>query len=115
MTEHPAAPGMPYGQEGGQATIYQLVAQDGAKRTLKVFKPHYSFATLMTLADRIAPAADLLGSRACCGTVLTPQLCAATLRQRPDLAYVVLMSWVQGPKWIETLLEKTRRQPWNST
>ena len=28
VAEHPAAPGMPYGQEGRAATVYKLVARD---------------------------------------------------------------------------------------
>jgi len=32
MAEHPAAPGIPYGQEGRQAIVYQLAAQGGWTR-----------------------------------------------------------------------------------
>src|SRR4051794_5733440 len=34
---HPAAPGMPYGQTGRRATVYQMVGPDGAPHALKVF------------------------------------------------------------------------------
>src|SRR5215210_1849723 len=37
IAEHPAARGIPYGQEGRQAVVYQLVAGD-ERRALKVFK-----------------------------------------------------------------------------
>ncbi len=39
--EHPAAPGVPYGQEGRQATVYRLVARSGESKALKVFKPRF--------------------------------------------------------------------------
>ena len=32
MAEHPAAPGIPYDQEGRQAIVYQLAAQGGRAR-----------------------------------------------------------------------------------
>jgi len=108
IAEHPAAPAMPYGQEGRQAIVYQLVAQDGAGQALKVFKPRYRLPALAGLADRIAPFAALPGLQVCRRTVLTPQRHAALLRQHPDLTYAVLMPWVEGPTWMEVLLQ---RQP----
>lgn len=35
VAEHPAAPGMPYGQEGSRAVVYQPIAKDGGKHALK--------------------------------------------------------------------------------
>lgn len=54
IAEHPAAPGIPYGQEGRQAVVFQLAA--GAnRRALKVFKPRYRLPEMVSLAERIAP------------------------------------------------------------
>lgn len=65
VTEHPAAPGLPYGQQGRAATVYQLavVSTTGPTeyRALKVFKPRYRLPALVTLADRMAAFADLDG------------------------------------------------------
>jgi hypothetical protein len=38
VAPHPGSPSMPYGQEGRQGTVYQLVAA-ADRRALKVFKP----------------------------------------------------------------------------
>jgi len=104
IVDHPAAPGIPYGQEGRQAVVYQLVTQDGGAQALKVFKPRYRSPALVSLADRIAPFARLRGLRVCRRTVLAPQRHAALLRQHPDLTYAVLMPWVEGPTWMEVVL-----------
>lgn len=105
IAEHPAAPGMPYGQEGRQATVYQVVT-DGKYRALKVFKPRYRLPALVALADQLAPFADLPGLQVCKRLVLTPQRQSDLLRQYPDLTYAVLMPWVEGPTWMEVLLNK---------
>ena len=52
IAEHPAAPGNPYCQEGRQATVYQLLADDGsAPVALKVFKPRFRLPGLVSLAE----------------------------------------------------------------
>jgi hypothetical protein len=107
FTEHPSAPGMPYGQEGRTAIVYQLALQDDDRRyALKVFKSRYRFPSLVALVDRLAPFASLPGLQVCRRSVLTPQHHTTLLRQYPDLAYAVLMPWVEGPTWMEVMLEK---------
>lgn len=110
IAEHPAAPGMPYGQEGRQAIVYQLVAQTD-RRALKVFKPRYRTPALVSLAERLATFAALPGLAVCRRTVLTPQRHGDILRQHPDLIYAVLMPWVEGPTWMELLLGKQCLSP----
>jgi hypothetical protein len=105
IVEHPAAPGMPFGQEGRQAIVYQLSAQDDL-RALKVFRPRFRAPSLVSLADQIAPLASLPGLQVCQRVVLTPSRHAALLREFPDLIYAVLMPWVEGPVWQEILLER---------
>ena len=105
VAEHPAAPEIPYGQEGRQAVVYQLVAGTD-RRALKVFKPRYRLPDMVSLADRIAPLAGLQGLRVCQRIVLTPQRHATLLRQHPDLTYAVMMPWVEGPTWMEVLVEQ---------
>jgi len=102
--KHPAAPGMPYGMEGRQAVVYQLVAEDGVPKALKVFRPRYRTPSLVSSAEQIAPLADLPGLRVCRRTVLSPRRYHDLLRQHPDLAYAVLMPWVEGDTWQEMLL-----------
>ena len=105
ITEHPSAPGVPYGQEGRQALVYQLVTGE-ARHALKVFKPRYRVPMLASLADRLKEYAGLPGLSVCHRTVLTPERHTAVLKAYPDLTYAVLMPWVEGPTWMQVLLEK---------
>jgi len=104
IAEHPAAPGMPYGQEGRQAIVYQLVTADQEKRALKVFKAHYRLPALVSLADKLAPFAEFPGLQVCQRTVLSARRHGELVRQYPDLTYAVLMPWVEGPTWMEVLV-----------
>jgi len=105
IAEHPAAPGIPYGQEGRQATVFQLVAGNDC-RALKVFKPRFRLPSLVSLADKLALYADLPGLKVCRRVVLNAQRHSDLLREHPDLTYAVLMPWIEGPTWMEVLLEK---------
>jgi hypothetical protein len=111
IAEHPAAPGLPYGQEGRQAVVFQLAAQDGDAQALKVFKPRYRLPALVGQAAKIAPLADLPGLQVCRRTVLSARRNRDLLRQHPDLTYAVLMPWVQGPTWMEVMIEKRELTP----
>ena len=84
VAEHPAAPGMPYGQEGRQAVVYKLNAKEGDK-ALKVFKPRFSSPALVSLAERIESYARLPGMEVAKRVVLTPLKHKSLLRQHPDL------------------------------
>jgi hypothetical protein len=106
IAEHPAAPGIPYGQEGRQAVVYQLITEDGEKRALKAFKPRYRLPGLVSLADRFASFAELPGLLVCDRTVLSTRTHAELLRRYPDLTYAVLMPWIEGPTWLQVVLEQ---------
>jgi len=110
FTEHPAAKGMPYGQTGRRATVYQV--QDGTGfHALKVFTSAFRTAHTATSAQRIAAFAGLPGLQVCSRLVLTRQNAASLLGQHPDLEYAVLMPWVKGETWQEIMLS---RQPLTS-
>jgi formylglycine-generating enzyme required for sulfatase activity/tetratricopeptide (TPR) repeat protein len=112
IAEHPAAPGIPYGQEGRQAIVYQLVVDGaGGARALKVFKPRFRVPSLVNLAERLATVADLSGLQVCQRTVLTPQHHAPLLRQHPDLVYGVVMPWIAGPTWMELIVARQPLSP----
>ena len=111
IAEHPAAPGIPYGQEGRAGIVYQLAVQDGEKRALKVFKARYRLPALVSLADELAPFAELPGLQVCQRTVLSTRRHEELLRQYPDLNYAVLMPWIEGPTWMEILVEKRGLAP----
>ncbi len=105
VAEHPAAPGIAYGQEGRAGTVYCLTPTPGpsghplplsrsvgegeggrgagVRSALKVFKPRFRLPYLVSQAERIAAFAALPGLAACRRTVLTPSRHADLLRQHP--------------------------------
>lgn len=107
VEEHPGAPGLPYGQQGRRGTVY-LLASGAERRALKVFAPAFRDPAQAVRSEQVSRAAALPGLRVAERTVLTPLRHAALLRQHPDLAYAVLMPWVEGPTWAELL---SARQP----
>lgn len=108
VAEHPAAPGVAYGQEGRAGIVYQLLGPDGDARALKVFKPRFRAPGLVSLSGKLEAFADSPGLQVCRRTMLAPQRHAALLRAHPDLTYAVIMPWVSGPTWMEVLLDEKR-------
>jgi serine/threonine protein kinase len=113
IAEHPAAPGIPYGQEGRAGIVYCLERSPlpsgegpGVRAALKVFKPRFRTPALVALSARLNEYAQLPGLRACERTVLTPENHPDLLRCEPDLTYAVLMPWIEGPTWFDILQEK---------
>jgi len=118
IAEHPAAPGIPYGQEGRAGIVYQLLPSPTGRGTgdegamaLKVFRARFRTPALVSQAEKLAAFADLPGLTVCRRTVLTPQRNADLLRREPDLTYAVLMPWIEGPTWTEVMLEKRPLTP----
>jgi hypothetical protein len=113
IAEHPAAPGMPYGQEGRQAIVYKILLNassssrtgNGNSFALKVFKAHFRLPSLVSLTERLARYATIPGLGVCKRTVITPRNNPELLAAHPDLIYAVVMSWLDGPTWMEVLLE----------
>jgi WD40 repeat protein len=107
FSEHPAAKGMPYGQTGRRATVYQV--KNGADlNALKVFTKAFRSHQIEGGAKRIADFATLSGLQVCARLVLTRQNHRHLIEEQPDLEYAVLMPWVQGLTWQEIMLA---RQP----
>ena len=118
IAEHPAAPGIPYGQEGRAGIVYCLERSPlpsgegpGVRAALKVFRARFRTPALVSQAEKLAAFADLPGLTVCRRTVLTPQRNADLLRREPDLTYAVLMPWIEGPTWTEVMLEKRPLTP----
>jgi formylglycine-generating enzyme required for sulfatase activity len=110
VTEHPSAPGIPYGQEGRAATVFQLTSPSGTF-AFKVFKPRFRTPSLVTQAEQLTQYAGLPGLQVCQRIVLTPFRHAPLLRTEPDLTYAVLMPWVEGTTWQEMVAIKTTITP----
>ena len=107
FTEHPSAKGMPYGQTGRRATVYQLQDQKNGLHALKVFTLAFRNADTVEQAQNIAQFKSIPGLEACQRVVINPVNETGIIQQQPDLKYAVLMPWVQGFNWQEIIL--TRR------
>ena len=116
IAEHPSAPGMPHGQEGRAGIVYHLLSYSGKKTVgeslaLKVFKPRFRLPYLVNQSEKLASFADLPGLQAARRRVLTPTRHVDLLRKEPDLTYAVLMPWIEGPTWLEVVLDKKPFSP----
>jgi|GEM_PF-5898580 len=110
IAEHPAARGMPYGQEGRAAIVYQIKSEKG-DQALKVFKPRFRLPWLVGLTEQLTEFADLPGLRVCHRSVITALRQTNLVRAHPDLSYAVVMPWIEGPTWMEVLLECQEMSP----
>lgn len=104
FTEHPAAPGMAYGQAGRRGTVYQLADEQGGLWALKVFLRQYREPRLVGQSERIRGYAALPGLRVCEREVLTASRHRDLIRDQMDLAYAVLMPWIAGRTWQEIVV-----------
>lgn len=108
ISEHPSAPGLPYGQEGRRATVYQLTQNRGRPYALKMFKTRFRVPRMVAVAEKLIPFAKLPGLQVCQRTVLTSKKHPEILAKYPELTYAVLMPWVDGDTWQEILLSRQK-------
>jgi formylglycine-generating enzyme required for sulfatase activity len=104
VAEHPAAPGMAYGQTGRRGTVYQLIDDEGETWALKVFQRQYREPRLAGQAEFIRNYASIPGLHVCERKVLTSIQYMDLIREQMDLAYAVLMPWIPGKTWIEIIV-----------
>jgi hypothetical protein len=105
IAEHPAAPGMAYGQTGRRGTVYQLIDPEGNEWALKVFLRQYREPRLVGQTERIRDFASLPGLRVSEREVLTSMQNVDLIREHMDLAYAVLMPWIPGKTWMEIIFD----------
>jgi len=109
IAEHPAAPGMAYGQTGRRGTVYQLLDERQGAWALKVFQRQFRKPRLVGQAERIQAYGSLPGLQACTRRVLTSRRDVELVRQHIDLVYAVLMPWIPGKTWMEIVASGS---PW---
>lgn len=116
--EHPYAPGVPYGQEGRQGTVYLLHSEDKRrKKAMKVFRSKLINPSTVHLSSQIGKFAGMDGLAACERMTITPHNNSELLTKEPDLLYAVIMPWIDGPTWMDIVLNKqqlTRRQSYTA-
>jgi hypothetical protein len=109
VAEHPMAPGIPFGQEGRQGIVYQLITQDGSrsgKKALKVFREQFRDPKLKSLSEHLKAYTGLPGLMVCDRTVIVPEEHGDLLSRHPELIYGTVMPWVEGPTWMDVMLDK---------
>ncbi|WP_304502594.1 WG repeat-containing protein [Brevibacillus daliensis] len=107
--EHPIAPHIPYGQEGRQGIVYQLVPTKetaSSWKAIKVFRDQYKDPKQVYISEKLGENAKLPGLLVCDRHVLTPQAHSALLSKHRDLMYAVVMPWIEGPTWMDVILDK---------
>lgn len=111
MAEHPTFPGVPYGQEGRQGTVYKLLSEDGGQDVaMKVFRPSFRHPSLIRTSEKMLGISGFRGLRVCDRQVLSPQLEMELLSQYPELLYSVIMPWIDGDTWCEVIQERRELQ-----
>lgn len=111
FTEHPAAKGMPYGQTGRRATVFQLKDQEGQKRALKVFQANYRSAENLEKTSDLLKYAPMPGLATCERFVITKSQFPSLIQQNRDLDFSLLMPWVEGNTWQDIVLNKISLEP----
>ncbi|WP_035286447.1 hypothetical protein [Brevibacillus massiliensis] len=107
--EHPMAPHVPYGQEGRQGVVYQLIPKIETStgwKALKVFRSNFRDPQVVYLSERLGQYAKLPGLLVCERAVITPQENGPLLSHHHDLIYAVVMPWIEGPTWMDVILEQ---------
>lgn len=116
--EHPNAPGVPYGQEGRQGTVYLLYSEEREhKKAIKVFRSKFINPSMAFQTEQIAKYKGMSGLSACERFIITPQNNTQLLSNESDLLYAVVMNWVEGPTWMDILLNKqclTKKQSYSA-
>jgi hypothetical protein len=105
FTQHPEALGIPYGQTGRFATVYQLQSSTGL-HALKVFQHRFRSSSIVEGSERLSRFAPLRGLRACQRKVLTPDHDAALITKHSELTYAVLMPWINGMSWMQIIWDR---------
>ncbi|MCC6944347.1 MAG: hypothetical protein IT335_07195 [Thermomicrobiales bacterium] len=98
VSEHPAAPGVAFGQSGRRATVYQLASATG-NVALKHFLAAFRTERTRDVSGALASYAEIPGLEVCRREVIAPETHGDLLAQEPELAWSVVMPWVSGETW----------------
>lgn len=113
FSPHPAAPALVWGQEGRHAIVYRIEPLDGSGAgreayALKVFRPAFRHAGLLTSAQALRWAHELPGMRVCDQTVITRETHPRLVAEHEDLEYAMVMPWIDGQTWFDYLHKRER-------
>ncbi|MBN1181633.1 MAG: hypothetical protein JXB49_05040 [Bacteroidales bacterium] len=113
FTPAPGFPDIPYAEVGRRAKVYRL--QSGRDFfALKVFKHIFRNEASIANCAAINAYQDLPGLKAAQRTVIHPHEYPDLIQHYPDFAFAVLMPWMKGQSWYNTISQKTVVSPENS-
>jgi hypothetical protein len=107
---HPSARTIRYAAEGRRAIVYQVAKTNSRGRellALKVFFQAYRSPDLETTTRRLWSLGNLQGMRAARRRIVLPS--EPAVAEHPDLAYAMLMPWIQGKTWFDLLVAARAR------
>ncbi|WP_166244909.1 hypothetical protein [Paenibacillus turpanensis] len=108
FAEHPAAPGMPYGQEGRQGVVYRLEEVEGREgmAALKVLRPRFRDDSLHKQPAAFKALSNLPGLSVCRRDVIGISTEPGLVEEHDELNCAVRMPWIGGPSWMELVAER---------
>jgi hypothetical protein len=113
FTPAPGFPDIPYAEVGRRAKVYRLKSGN-EYYALKVFKYAFRKEESVVNCAAINENKEIPGLKAAERTVLYPKDYPDLVAQYPDFAYAVLMPWMKGESWFNTISQKTAITPENS-
>lgn len=106
---HPGAAGtVPFLSEGSRARVVQLLQRSNmSKHALKYFKKRFQNAEHVASTDGLAAFSDIVGMEAARRRVVRGN--EPVVRSFAELEHAVLMPWLEGKTWADTITAHMRR------
>jgi hypothetical protein len=109
--EHPASPKFVHAASGGKATVFRIrELSSRLDYALKVMKFRYQDSSLEAVCRTLDQLKGVPGLKVCDRRCLTPSNASESLTKYPGLLYSILMPWVEGPSWFDTIYSSTQRR-----
>jgi hypothetical protein len=110
VCEHPAVRGQAFVQEGRAGKVFQLT-NGSSKIALKIFHPPFRDPSLVEVAEALRGLSGVPGLQVCAFDVLHSRNSPDLVNRYPDLVYAMVMPWIDGPTWTETVLSAQEIAP----
>lgn len=104
----PAFPSVFKDSSGRRAEIYRLVAGDGSRHALKVFRERFRDSELQNTVHKLALLRGLRGFRTAQRSILLET--EPAVRRFPELRYAMLMPWLSTSTWSAILARAGAKQ-----
>lgn len=100
--EHPAAPGVAHQMQGAKGLVFR-VQFDRDLFALKVMRLRHRTPDLEAACEAVRDLADVEGLAVCRRICITPRHAPLAFERWSDLAYAVLMPWIDAPSWYQVM------------